>query len=91
MSREMDSEDDNFRLRIAISIRIFVASSRFFESQKRIESILTRLEAYPFEPTENETIQAKVATIRRYLDASEVGSAKHELLSLSAMLTEKHT
>ena len=89
MTCQMDSEDRDFRSQIATSIHLFASNSRFFNPQKWIELILTRLESHPIEPPENERIHAKIAAIRRFMDADEVGSAKHELLSLSAELMGK--
>jgi hypothetical protein len=84
----MESDDQKFRLDISKSIRLFSASSRLFNSRKRIELILTRLENFPFRPTEKKIIEEKTATIRRYLSANEIGAAKHELLTLSSSLAK---
>lgn len=82
----MEPNERAFRKQICRSIRLLAASSRLFNFRKRAELILTRLSEFQFDEVEKSEIEMKIVSVRRYLDASEIGAAKHELLSLASAI-----
>lgn len=84
----MDLGEKEFRTHISKSIRLLAASSRLLNFRKRAEVILTRISNFQFEESEKIKIETRIASIRRFLEAGEFGSAKHELLLLSSALSD---
>ena len=76
---QMETEDQLFRSQMARAIRRTLSSPRILSTKKRLNLILDRLERHSFDELEKEQIHQKATTIRRYLDADEIGAAKHEL------------
>lgn len=85
----MDPGEQNFRIRMARSIRLIASTYRLPGSRRRIELIVDKINAHPFGETEQPAVAKRIAAISRFLDSNEIGAARHELVSLGTFLTEK--